>query len=81
MSQKKSKPRGTATDRKAIYLEINPVSIAKLERVSSTLGVSKAFTLDLILQNLAVDTNGRPAFWDGPLATDFLRELPLASSA
>lgn len=70
MATHRRKPRGTAKDRKPLYLEVDPATIAKVTAVADALGRSKAATLDLILANTDVDHEGRPAFWSGPLADD-----------
>lgn len=80
-SARRRKPRGTAKDRKALYLEIDPATIAKIERVATALGRSKAVTLEMMLAAIDVDDAGRPEFWDGPLATELQEELPLQNAS
>lgn len=73
--------RGTGKTTVALNVHIDPLAKAKIDRAADTFGRSQGQVLDLILNNTRVDANGRPAFWDGPLAADFQTELPLASSA
>lgn len=75
MTAQRRKPRGTAKNRRPLYLEVDPATIAKIQAVAEALGRSKAATLDLILSNTDVADDGRPAFWDGPLAEDADRKL------
>ena len=71
--------RGTGKSTVALNVHIDPAAKAKIDRAADTFGQSQGQVLDFILNNTRVDGHGRPAFWDGPLATDL--ELPLASSA
>ena len=73
--------RGTGKSTVALNVHIDPEAKAKIDRAADTFGQSQGQVLDFILNNTRVDGHGRPAFWDGPLATDLQRELPLASSA
>lgn len=73
--------RGTGKNMVALNAHIDPETKAKIDRAADTFGQSQGQVLDFILNNTRVDGHGRPAFWDGPLATDLHRELPLASSA
>lgn len=75
--RRRRKPRGTAKNRKPLYLEVDPVTIAKIEAIADGLGRSKAAVLDLILAQHDVADDGRPDFWTGPLAADLNEELPL----
>lgn len=81
MAKQPRKARGTAKNRVPVYLEVDPRTRAKIERVAGALGLSKAATLDLLLDSIAVDASGRPEFFEGQLATDVNEELPLADTA
>ncbi|MGE0341566.1 MAG: hypothetical protein AB7N73_14625 [Gemmatimonadales bacterium] len=78
---RRRKARGTAKDRKALYLEVDPAAVAKIELVANALGRSKASTLELMLAAIDVDEHGRPEFWEGPLPADLQEELPLQSAS
>ena len=78
MADRRRKPRGTAKNRQPLYLEVDPQTVDKITSLASVLGRSKAATLDLILTHTEVDDDGRPTFWDGPLADDMDERLPIA---
>jgi len=73
--------RGTGKLTVALNVHIDTTAKDKIDRVADKLGRSQGQVLDLMLNHTEVDANGRPEFWDGPLATDYQRELPMASSA
>lgn len=73
--------RGTGKLTVALNAHIDPAAKVKIDQVADALGRSQGQVLDLMLNHTEVDANGRPGFWDGPLATDYQRELPMASSA
>ncbi|MDQ3157304.1 MAG: hypothetical protein M3Q98_11345 [Actinomycetota bacterium] len=73
--------RGTGKSTVALNVHIDPTAKAKIDKVADALGKSQGQVLDMILNHTLVDAHGRPAFWDGPLATDVHLELPLATSA
>jgi hypothetical protein len=73
--------RGTGKSTVALNVHIDPAIKAKIDKVCDALGRSQGQVLDLLIANAEVDANGRPAFWDGPLASDIHEELPLATSA
>lgn len=74
---RRAKPRGTATNRRSLYLEVEPETIAKIELLANTLERSKAATLDLLVAHIEVEPDGRPSFWEGPLPGDHTEELDL----
>lgn len=80
-SNRQRRTRGTGKSVVALNAHIDPAIKAKIERVADALGKSQGQVLDLMLGNIVVDADGRPAFWSGPLATDVQKELPLAVSA
>lgn len=73
--------RGTGKLTVALNAHIEPSAKDKIDMVADLLGRSQGQVLDLMLDHTKVDAHGRPAFWEGPLATDYQRELPMASSA
>jgi hypothetical protein len=81
MEQRQRRPRGTAKNKTALHLQIDPAAYAKIDAVAGALGISKGRALDLLLDSIDVDAHGRPAFYDGPLASDSQKELPLPRTA
>lgn len=51
-----------------LNLTVAPDSQAKLDVIADALGKSEGIIIDLIMESLPVDYEGRPAFWSGPLA-------------
>ncbi len=78
---RRRRPRGTGKDTVPVNAMIDPSIKAKIDRVADALSLSQGQVIDLLLAHVDVDANGRPAFWDGPLATDTHQELPLARPA
>lgn len=81
MEQRQRRPRGTAKNKTALHLQIDPSAYAKIDAVAGGLGISKGRALDLLLASIEVDHTGRPAFYDGPLANQNQKELPLPQTA
>ncbi len=77
----RTRKRGEGKSKVQLNGTVDPAVKAKVDRVAATLGMSQAAALELMLDSIRVDANGRPEFWDGPLATDSHQELPLANSA
>ncbi|MGJ9414423.1 hypothetical protein ACHAAC_17115 [Aeromicrobium sp. CF4.19] len=73
--------RGEAKNKIAMLSTVDLSVKRKVERVAESLQISQTAAVELMLESIDVDANGRPAFWDGPLPTDTNKELPLASSA
>lgn len=78
---RRRRTRGTGKATVALNVHIEAVAKSKIDAAADQLGRSQGQVLDLVLDNTDVDAHGRPDFWDGPLATDFQSELPLASTA
>lgn len=53
----------------------------RVDAVADAIGVSQGRALELILENLEIDANGRPSWWTGPLAVAEDEELPLQSAS
>lgn len=81
METRQRRPRGTAKNKVALHLQIDPVVYAKIDAVAGALGISKGRALDLLVESIAVDESGLPDFWDAPTPSDLQKELPLANSA
>ena len=81
MEIRQRRPRGTAKNKVALHLQIDPSAYAKIDAVAGALGISKGRALDLLLDSISVDGHGRPSFYEGALASDSQKELPLAASA
>ena len=81
MEIRQRRPRGTAKNKVALHLQIDPAAYAKIDAVAGALRISKGRALDLMLGSIGVDAHGRPSFYDGPLASDAQKELPLVNSA
>ena len=77
----RTRKRGEGKSKVQLNGTVDPAIKAKVDRVAATLGMSQAAAMELMLDSIGVDANGRPEFWDGPLATDNHQELPLANSA
>ena len=75
------RPHGSNANRSQVVVRVGPEIKAKIDRVADALAISQSAAFELIVENIEVDANGRPSFYDGPLATDVNEELPLASSA
>jgi hypothetical protein len=73
--------RGTGKLTVALNVHIDSSAKDRIDTAADLLGRSQGQVLDLMLGRTDVDAHGRPDFWDGPLATDYQRELPMASSA
>ena len=73
--------RGTGKKMVALNVHIDPAMKAKIDLVADALGRTQGRVLDLMLANIEVDNDGRPEFWDGPLASEHFEELPLATPA
>lgn len=73
--------RGEAKNKIAMLSTVDLSVKRKVERVAESLQISQTAAVELMLESIDVDANGRPSFWDGPLPTDTNEELPLASSA
>lgn len=68
MSNRKRRLRGTPV--KALNLTVDPDAKAKIDLIADALGLSEGIVFDLIMEQIAVDEDGRPDFWTGPLAAD-----------
>lgn len=73
--------RGTGKFTVAFNAHIDQSTKSKIDIVADALGKSQGQVLDLLLQQIEVARDGRPAFWDGPLASELNEELPLATPA
>jgi len=73
--------RGSNVNRSQVVVRVGPEIKAKIDRVADALAISQSAAFELIVEHIEVDANGRPSFYDGPLASDVNEELPLASSA
>lgn len=81
MNTRQRRLRGTAAERPALYARVDHSCKAKVERVADALGISQAQALELLLLHVEVDANGRPPWYDGPLATEEQEELPIGHLA
>ena len=81
MSPRQRRVYGTAATRIPLYARVDPAVKAKVERVADAMGISAAQALEDMLEHVAVDAHGRPEYYDGPLATDTQKELPLNKTA
>lgn len=77
----RTRKRGEGKNKVQLNGTVDPSIKAKVDRVAIALGISQAAALEMLLDSIRVDANGRPDFWTGPLATDTHEELPLANSA
>lgn len=77
MTASPRRPRGSVLKKTNLFAKVEPPLKAKVDRVAAALGVNQAQAVELILENLELDANGRPSWWDGPLAHDTFEELPL----
>lgn len=77
----RTRKRGEAKAKTALLAKVDPAVKTKVERVAQALGISQAAATELMLDSVAVDANGRPAFYDGPLAITEEEELPLQSAS
>lgn len=80
-AQRARRARGSNKYVVAFNTKLTPTSKAKIDRVADAVGISQGQALDLLLEQVDVDAHGRPDGYDGPLATDDEKELPLQQSA
>lgn len=71
------RPRGTVLSKVNLYAKVDAPLKAKLDKVADAVGISQGGALELVLEHLEIDANGRPSWYDGPLATEELETLPL----
>lgn len=65
VSLRERRRRGTPVVQ--LNMTVDPAAQAKLDVIADALGKSEGIVFDLIMQDLDVDVDGRPAFWTGPL--------------
>jgi hypothetical protein len=68
---------GEAKTKVALLGKVDRRVKTKVERVAEALGMSQAAAMELMLDSVKVDANGRPEFFEGPLPSDTQKELPL----
>lgn len=62
--------RGTVLSKVNMSVKLDAPLKAKLDKVADAVGISQGGALELVLENLEIDANGRPSWYDGPLATE-----------
>lgn len=72
------RPHGSVRSKVNLFAKVDAPLKAKLDRVADVVGLSQGAALELVLENLQLDANGRPSWYDGPLAADELETLPIA---
>ncbi|WP_028471531.1 hypothetical protein [Nocardioides alkalitolerans] len=75
------RPHGSVRSKANFTAKIDAPLKSKVNAVADYIGVSQGRALELILENLAIDANGRPAWYDGPVRPHDDQELPLQSAS
>ncbi len=68
-------------DKQAVFGKVSGAAKARLTAVAAYLNISQAEALELILDNVALDANGRPGWYDGPARPHDDQELPLQTAS
>lgn len=69
-SRRPYRPHGSVRSKANLFAKVDPSLKVKLDRLADAVGVSQGAALELVLENLQIDANGRPPWYDGPLADD-----------
>ncbi|WP_344203790.1 hypothetical protein, partial [Aeromicrobium alkaliterrae] len=73
--------RGEGKSTLPLNAHIDLTTKDKLELLANARGLTQGRLIDALVHETRIDSDGRPEFYDGPMAADFFEELPLATSA